>query len=188
MKFGDFQQGRRCPECYQKGRMIQNEKIIEKLNFCEYLRENNKKEIEVRCAYCGDWHVPKRRILIDRMRYIEGEIKCESRSYCSEKCKSSCPIFNKQLYPEGYSPASSREVQPELRQMVFKRDNYSCQKCGLHKDELDISLHCHHIYPLNESPITSADIDECETLCVSCHKWKHQNIPGCGYGELKCRY
>jgi 5-methylcytosine-specific restriction endonuclease McrA len=68
-----------------------------------------------------------------------------------------------------------------LRQMVLLRDNYTCQKCGS-----EVSLHCHHIWPLNESPITSADMDECITLCKSCHKEIHMNVAGCGYYEMRC--
>lgn len=62
-----------------------------------------------------------------------------------------------------------------------------CTKCNkIDKKEIySAELHCHHIWPLNESPITSADIDECITLCKECHKLKHK-IPNCGYNELKC--
>ena len=67
---------------------------------------------------------------------------------------------------------------------MFKRDNYICHKCGKGIDK--IQLHCHHIWPLNESPITSADIDECITLCIDCHKKVHMTVPGCGYHEMKC--
>jgi hypothetical protein len=49
-----------------------------------------------------------------------------------------------------------------------------------------IQLHCHHILPLNESPITSADINECITLCKECHEEIHISIDGCGYGQMRC--
>jgi len=64
--------------------------------------------------------------------------------------------------------------------MVLKRDDYTCQKCG--SEEI---LHCHHIFPLNENPVMSADINNCITLCKSCHKLAHK-IPGCGYHEMRC--
>lgn len=105
--------------------------------------------------------------------------------YCSQGCKDSCPIYGSP-HQRGYAPASSREVQPQLRQMVFKRDKYTCQKCGLHKDELKIGLHCHHIWPLNENPVESADMYTCITYCANCHKWVHMNVAGCGYGEMRC--
>jgi 5-methylcytosine-specific restriction endonuclease McrA len=76
-------------------------------------------------------------------------------------------------------------VQPELRQMVFERDNYTCQRCGFHKDDFQNGIHCHHIESLNENPIESADIDNCITLCEGCHKEVH-SISGCKYNELRC--
>jgi len=65
---------------------------------------------------------------------------------------------------------------------VLERDNYTCQKCNAYDN---IELHCHHILLLNESPIESAGIDNCITLCKECYKKAHK-IPDCGYHELKC--
>ena len=123
------------------------------------------------------------------MRYIINDNYSdgsEYRLYCSDQCKQECPTYGQQLYPKGHKTTTSREVQPELRQMVLNRDNYTCQKCKKHKDTLDVGLHCHHIWPLNESPVTSADIDECITYCVDCHVEVHKTVPGCGYGESRC--
>src|SRR6056297_3483777 len=108
--------------------------------------------------------------MIKRIYFINNKTSRENRMYCSQSCKDNCPIFYQILYPKGYAPATSREVQPQLRQMVFERDNYTCQKCSIHKDELEVGIHCHHIYPLNEDQIQSADIDTCITLCETCHK------------------
>jgi hypothetical protein len=46
------------------------------------------------------------------------------------------------------------------------------------------TLHCHHIDPVINNPIESADVDVCITLCKSCHKEVH-NKPGCKYHELR---
>lgn len=73
----------------------------------------------------------------------------------------------------------NREVQPELRQMVLKRDEYKCVKCGSTE-----SLHCHHIIPVVIEPLESADIDNCITLCYNCHKEVHK-LPGCRYNEIQ---
>jgi len=184
--FYPFKKGYRCQKCNFENRKIPNQEIIDKLSFCENIRENRNKNIEVTCTYCGKWFVPNRSYLIKRTRYVNSEESHEYRLYCSQQCKDNCPIFNQILYPRGYSPSTSREVQPQLRQMVFERDNYICQRCGWHKNDLDVGLHCHHILPLNEDPIQSADIDTCITYCETCHKWVHQNVAGCGYGEMKC--
>ncbi len=110
--------------------------------------------------------------------------------YCSDECKNACPAFRKRKdIIEQRSTALSREVQPALRKMVLNRDHYTCQRkeCQKSIDNYpDLILHCHHIYPLNEDPIGSADIDNCITVCKECHEWIHKNIPGCTYAELKC--
>lgn len=54
----------------------------------------------------------------------------------------------------------NREVQPELRKMVLKRDDYKCVKC-----DSKGPLHCHHILPVTTDSLVSADIDNCLTLC-----------------------
>jgi len=73
----------------------------------------------------------------------------------------------------------NREVQPELRQLVLKRDGYQCVKCGS-----DGPLHCHHIFPELIEPLLSADIDNCMTLCIDCHKEVHKQ-DGCKYHQLR---
>ncbi len=81
--------------------------------------------------------------------------------------------------PKDHKPATSREVQPQLRKLVLKRDNWMCVKCN----RTD-TLHCHHIDPVKNNPIESADVNNCVTLCIDCHKESHQ-VDGCGYNELK---
>ena len=138
--------------------------------------------LEVKCRYCGRYFIPTNCQVKHRIWSLDSINQGDSGLYCSKGCKQACPIFGQINYPKGFRPATLREVQPQLRQVVLKRDDYTCQKCG--KNE-DIQLHCHHIWPLNESPATSADVDECVTLCKLCHKKAHKT-PGCEYHTLKC--
>jgi len=133
--------------------------------------------LEIKCTYCGKWYMPTRIEVSNRIIGINRNGK--NRFYCSDSCKQECPIYGQIKYYKGQEGHSSREVQPELRQLVLARDNYTCQKCGS-----DGPLHCHHIDPVVSNPIESADIDNCITLCVDCHKEAHQ-ISGCGYAELR---
>jgi len=138
----------------------------------------------VKCAYCGRYYQPTAGQVQNR---IVGLNQCgcgELRLYCSSGCKKACPIFNKIFYPAGFKEITSREVQAELRQMVLYRDNYECQRCGV--GIKDVELHAHHITGIVKNPIESADIDNCITLCKSCHKIVHMQ-KGCRYFELKCR-
>ena len=155
-----------------------------KLSYCEVVRKNDSDLLEVRCAYCGKFFIPKLDAVTHRLTSLNGG-SGECRFYCSDGCKESCPIFSKILWPKGFKPATSREVQPELRQLVFERDNYTCQKCDKQQDELKVSLHCHHITGVVQNPIESADIDNCITFCKDCHKEVHKQ-KGCSYYELQC--
>ena len=103
-------------------------------------------DVNFKCAYCGIYYKTIRLEVGNRLIAINGINKGENRFYCSDQCKQECPTYNQQLYTKDNKPtASSREVQPQLRQMVLLRDNYTCQKCKKHKDDLDVGLHCHHI-------------------------------------------
>lgn len=139
--------------------------------------------LEVKCRYCGRYFIPNNIDVRQRVQSLKGHTGGDCFLYCSISCKSACPIYRKIKYPKGYKKATSREVQPELRQLVLERDNWTCQKCGKTVDEVEI--HCHHVLPINESPIESADKDNCITLCRACHKEVHR-LPDCGYNDLKC--
>lgn len=157
----------------------------EKLSWCEQVRRNkiDKNILEVKCAYCGKWFIPSYTSVTNRLRSIEGResTMTEARFYCSDGCKQECPIYRKIKHYKGNKPATSREVQPQLRQLVFERDNYTCQKCESQK-----SLHCHHVEGIRWEPLESADMDKCITLCKGCHKKVHK-LPDCGYNDFKCR-
>ena len=147
---------------------------------------NDRNILQVKCAYCGKWFTPAVLQVYERIRALEGTNYGEQRLYCSEQCKQECPIFHQISYPKDHKPATSREVQAELRQMRFKADNYTCQKCKKHQDELQSGLHCHHIEGIRWEPLESADIDKVITLCKECHIKVHAQID-CGYNDMRCR-
>jgi 5-methylcytosine-specific restriction endonuclease McrA len=145
--------------------------------------------LQVKCTWCGQWYRPNDGSVRHRVNICEGkEPRGEARFYCSDNCKQACPIYGKRpdvLMKEdairaGNYEGYNREVQPELRQLVFQRDDYTCQKC----EERGGILNCHHITGVKINPIESADVDNCITLCKQCHKEVH-TLPGCTYNELK---
>ena len=141
--------------------------------------------LEVKCRYCGKYFKPTVLQTRNRVVAIDSDDIIgigDNYLYCSKHCKAACPVYGQHNYPKTYKKATSREVQPQLRQMVLERDSWTCQKCG--KTTEVAELHCHHILPLNESPMESADMDNCVTLCKKCHKETHK-LPNCGYHELK---
>lgn len=153
------------------------------IEYAEEVRRNKKDKnvLEVKCAYCGKWIIPKIIEVTNRIYALKGITSGENRFYCDENCKRECPIYNQRKYPKGFKEASSREAQPELRQLVFKRDNYICQKCSSTK-----SLHCHHVEGIRWEPLESADIDKCITYCKKCHKEVHKK-EGCNTTDMQCK-
>lgn len=153
----------------------------------KFINVDGLKLLQVKCIYCGQWFIPT--IISVRARIaalnmdVGGRTCGEGRFYCSSHCKEACPTFRMRKYHKGFKHGSSREVQPELRKLVLERDSWSCKKCN--KTINEIELHCHHIYPVAIEPIESADIDNCITLCVECHKKVHK-LRGCNYHELRC--
>jgi 5-methylcytosine-specific restriction endonuclease McrA len=136
-----------------------------------------------KCTYCGRYYYPTRAEVTRRDQALKGQSTGENRLYCSDNCKKACPIFMQVSWPRDFKPATSREVQPELRQMRLACDEYSCQRCGKTID--DAQLHCHHIEGIKKNPIESADLDNTISLCKKCHKWAHTQ-EGCRYFELRC--
>jgi 5-methylcytosine-specific restriction endonuclease McrA len=133
---------------------------------------NNNGTLEVSCTYCGKNYIPTALEVSNRINCLYTSKKGDSNFYCSQECKNNCSIYNQTKYPKGYNYHKdlTREVQPELRKMVFLRDEHTCQKCNA-----DVDLHCHHIESVSYNPIESADIDNCITLCKKCHIFIHKN-------------
>lgn len=147
----------------------------------------DKISLEVKCKYCGKYFSPTKGQVRNRLQAILGQVSngSENNLYCSEKCKYICPIFNQYKYPKGHvsdSAWQSREVQAELRQMVFEIDEWECQRCGATTQ--DAELHCHHLTGVELNPIESADVDNCITLCEFHHNELHKR-KGCTYNDFK---
>ncbi len=172
---------------YNKKNIPSYNTYADKISFAERVRRNeyDLKILEVKCSYCGNWFVPTIINVQERIRSLNKCSGSEGRFYCSDKCKNECPIYKKIKYQHSFIKSSSREVQPELRQMRFEKDNYTCQICKKHQKELDVGLHCHHLEGIKWEPLESADIDKCITVCKNCHNEIHKK-EGCRYTELIC--
>lgn len=141
---------------------------------------NNEGILEVKCVYCGKWFAPNVNAVTNKIKSIRGG-PGENNLYCSNGCKYNCPTYKTILYQKDLKVSTSREIQPQLRKLVFERDKYMCQRCNKTG-----SLHCHHITGVEVNPIESADIDNCITLCEVCHIDTHKQ-KGCKYNDLhKC--
>jgi len=143
--------------------------------------KNSNGDIEVKCAYCGVWFTPTNSQIRSRITAINNT--GGARLYCSDNCKMACPTYNQNMYPKGFKKATSREVNPLLRQLCFERDEYTCQRCGATIKEAQ--LHCHHIEGATQNPLLSNDLTNVVTFCKSCHKAVHK-MPGCTTYDYRC--
>jgi len=163
------------------------------IEWCEEVRRdpNDKNLLQVKCVYCGKWFTPSSIAVFNRLGFLKEQYKNENRFYCSDGCKTQCPVYHKQegtilkeqKIRNGKDPwwILPREIQPDLRKMCFKRDKYQCIKCGSKKE-----LNCHHIEGLLWEPLQSADLDMVITVCNKCHKEIHKK-DGCTYDNMKCK-
>jgi hypothetical protein len=135
--------------------------------------------LEVKCRYCGKYFKPTKLAVVHRINALNSN-KGEKSLYCSDQCKNACPVYRKKLYQEGQGKSYTTEVVPLLRQLVLKRDNYTCQECKA----TNVELHCHHLIPKSYDKIIQNDPTNCITLCKNCHIKKHQKA-GCKYDELR---
>lgn len=58
----------------------------------------------------------------------------------------------------------------EWRNIVLKRDLFTCQRCGDNKPP----LHVHHIIPFSENHELRVDPNNGITLCKNCHRYMHK--------------
>lgn len=58
------------------------------------------------------------------------------------------------------------------RGIVFKRDGYTCQNCGIAGGQ----LHAHHIKAWADFPDHRYTLTNGETLCIECHAKKHPDL------------
>jgi len=131
--------------------------------------KNNNGLLEVRCAYCGKWFIPKRTSVEGRAQFIKGNTDRECRLYCSDVCKDNCPIFNKRN-----GCKSNKSIYFTTTQLntwskeVLKRADYKCEYCG------EKAEHAHHVRPKKLEPGLALDPDNGVACCVKCHyKYGH---------------
>lgn len=202
INFNNFKNGNRCNKCnisnktgsgspsYKGGVTKLNLPLyatyasqLEKYHTVYKVEQDGLELLGVECKYCEKVFVPNTHLVKNRVRVIIGAQNGEGNFYCSEKCKEDCPVHRQSLYLKGDKPyKNNRPLQAQWSKMVKERDNYTCQKCGNVKGRLI----AHHVRPVVDDPVESADIDNGITLCEVCDKLIH-SLEGCTYEELKCK-
>lgn len=138
--------------------------------------KNPKPREQSKCLVCKSDFLPNNR---------SGRIQ----KYCSRQCfetahKENMRGKNNPAYIDGRNATRTYNVGEEwhkIRMRVYKRDNFTCQCCGVKcisknkamrtGEDTDKIIQCHHIesYDINQDN----SLDNLTTLCISCHRTIH---------------
>ena len=129
-------------------------------------------------VYCSKECWSKRSIVINKCKYCGKDIKTtksEHQSYCNSDCRNQ-DYKNTHKGPLSHFWKGGKVKESILKRTcaeykkwrndVFKRDNYTCQKCGKHT----IDLEAHHIKEQSRYPELIYELSNGLTLCHKCHK------------------
>lgn len=133
-------------------------------------------KVKLRCLYCG------KEFVVNKTH--------KNHKYCSRSCfLKSHKISMMGSYNPSWQGGKSyykrcyRGIDwEEQRQQCYKRDNYTCQICGVkcvsRRDLSDNNgnrlIQCHHINEYKTDK--NNNLDNLVTLCASCHKKLHEGI------------
>lgn len=128
--------------------------------------------------YCSKECWNKRATKINYCKYCGSEIKTTNKRnkvYCNIECrnldyqdrqKGELSHFWKGGKTNLSKIRKTNAQYKKWREAVFKRDNYTCQKCG----KRGIYLEAHHIKEQCKYPDLIYEISNGVTLCHECHK------------------
>ena len=149
----------------------------------EKVRRNpkDKTELQVRCTFCNKWFSPNRNQINSRLSALNN-IGQECNLYCSDNCKSSCPVYRQKTFRKGENPNIDRPDQRDWAEMVKLCADYRCEICG----KIETELIAHHIEGILHNPVESADVVNGIALCKECDKKVHSE-KGCRPVDLQCK-
>jgi 5-methylcytosine-specific restriction endonuclease McrA len=144
--------------------------------------EKNSPPVTRPCAICSaifSPHGPQKRCLPCRTSTCPqcnvGFItNVKGRKFCSRRCLALAHIetlhANRGTKPRTYHLRHRDKhgcaADREWRIAVFSRDNFTCQRCGLHGGRLE----AHHIKPFKAYPQLRHRLSNGLTLCKPCHR------------------
>lgn len=146
-----------CPVCGKTFRAIKdykNKRAIYCSKECWSERASETKE----CPVCGEMF---KIYTSANKKYCS--IKCRNIAYRERKGELS-NFWQGGKVKESKLRRSSVEYK-EWRTAVFKRDNYTCQRCGGKRN-----IEAHHLKECSRYPELIYDVDNGLTLCHECHK------------------
>ena len=157
-----------CSNCGKKIRKPNNELKIGRA-FCnhkchtEYRFGSHPKHKEVECEYCGKTFTAKTWCL-----------NKNQQRFCSRECWGKWQVGENNPYWKGgitnpYLTARNGQEYKDWRFGVFKRDNFTCQKCG----DSESFLNAHHIFSFEKYEQYRFVVQNGITFCEPCHLMFH---------------
>lgn len=171
--WSDFKSGRGCKHCRNDKLRKDRQKDIEEIRVLFDLKGlvlvsdtyiNNRTDLEFYCKEHNDeiqtvtaWCVQKSEVSV--CKYCIGEYHSE------RQLGDKSHLWKGGLREENKTLRETLEYK-RWREAVFKKDNYTCQKCNKSKSGY---LQAHHILPFYQYIELRHDINNGITLCRECH-------------------
>ena len=151
-----------CNQCGKKYDVKPHREITS--NFCSqdcYTRFQDKK-IKALCDNCGQTYYVKR-----------SEYESSANHFCSQVCLTDWRVGeNNPAWRGGFDPYYGPNWRQQRRN-VRRRDNYTCQNCGITEAELERNLDVHHLIPFRMFGIDrykeANHLSNLISLCRNCH-------------------
>jgi endogenous inhibitor of DNA gyrase (YacG/DUF329 family) len=136
--------------------------------------ESMKNRLQLQCKICGK-----------KYERPVSQVKWRGSNYCSKECQDIGATFKtgeKSVNWKGGISYNNNRIRKAIewknwRNGVFKRDNYTCQICGIkNKKGIVVELHPHHIKSFSLHHELRYDVNNGQTLCSICHHKLHGNL------------
>ena len=129
-------------------------------------------------AFRGHKHTPENREAVRRARLKDGHVPYLKNGVHHLKGKKGAetPNWKGGVTPERQAVYGSPEWKAAVK-AVWKRDNATCQRCGLHRSQArkeDVDFDIHHIVSFAVAELR-CNPDNLVLLCEPCHYWVHSS-------------
>lgn len=142
-----------CPECVaESGEFLGT----------PYVKDANR--VETRCRYCGE-----------PMTVLESERERGAGKYCSRECLGSW--LSENVVGEDHHQWKGGTIEYgqgwwRIRRQALRRDDHTCQLCGISRTDLGQEPDVHHIRPVRtfDDPEDAHTLENVVCLCRRCHR------------------